>query len=125
MLTTVKLTPASADPDRWQTLGTQHAAILDRLREQPGVVSAGSSTFLPMEHGWRGPFMLADQPPGRREDRPQAQHHSISEGYFETMGATLLEGPFDRTGHTNHRTRRRHQRSHGPFLVPGRSTEPC
>ena len=55
-------------------------------------MSAGSTNFLPLEHGWRNPFMRADQPPGRPEDRPQAQHHSVSEGYFETMGATLLEG---------------------------------
>jgi putative ABC transport system permease protein len=99
ILTTVQLTPAitgNATPtSAWQTVATQHSAILDRLREQPGVISAGSTTFLPMEHGWRGPFMLADQPPGRPEDRPQAQHHSISEGYFETMGAKLLDGrPF-------------------------------
>ena len=92
MLTTVKVTPEDPTLAAWQTVGTQHAAILDRLREQPGVVSAGSATFLPMEHGWRHQFMLADQPPGRPEDRPLAQHHSISEGYFETMGARLLEG---------------------------------
>lgn len=92
MLTTVQLSAANSSLAAWETVGTQHAAILDRLREQPGVVSAGSTNFLPMEHGWRNPFMLADQPPGRPEDRPQAQHHSVSEGYFETMGATLLEG---------------------------------
>jgi putative ABC transport system permease protein len=92
MLTTVNLSAANSSTAAWQTVGNQHVAILERLREQPGVISAGSSTFLPMEHGWRGPFMLADQPPGRPEDRPQAQHHSVSEGYLETMGATLLEG---------------------------------
>jgi putative ABC transport system permease protein len=91
-LTTVQLSVANSSQAAWQTAATQHAAILDLLREQPGVVSAGSTNFLPMEHGWRNPFMPADQPPGRPEDRPQAQHHSVSEGYFETMGATLLEG---------------------------------
>jgi hypothetical protein len=73
-------------------VGTLHAAILDRLREQPGVASAGSTNFLPMEHGWRGPLVRGDQPPVRSEEAPQAQHHSVSEGYLETMGATLLEG---------------------------------
>jgi len=38
--------------------------------------------------------MKADAPPGRPEDRPQAQHHSVSEGYFETMGARLIDGRF-------------------------------
>jgi predicted permease len=92
LLTSVQIAAADSSTAAWQTVQTQHAAILDRLREQPGVMSAGSTNFLPMEHGWRNPFMKADQPPVRAEDRPQAQHHSVSEGYFETMGATLLEG---------------------------------
>jgi putative ABC transport system permease protein len=92
VLATVQLSAPSSTQAGWQILGSQHAAILDRLREQPGVVSAGSANFLPMENGWRNPFVQAGQPPGRPEDRPQAQYHSVSEGYFETMGASLLEG---------------------------------
>jgi putative ABC transport system permease protein len=92
MLTTVQLPAASSKREAWQAVATEHAAILDALRQQPGVISAGSTNFLPMEHGWRNPFMLTDQPPGRSEDLPQAQHHSVSEGYLETMGATLREG---------------------------------
>lgn len=92
MLTTVQLSPADSTLPAWETLGTQHTAILERLLEQPGVISAGSTNFLPMEHGWRHQFVLADQPPVLPEARPTAQHHSVSEGYFETMGARLLEG---------------------------------
>ncbi len=92
VLTSVQLSPKSSALESWQTVGTLHATILDRLREQPGVTSAGSTTFLPMEHGWRGPLIRGDQPPVRSEEAPQAQHHSTSEGYLETMGATLLEG---------------------------------
>lgn len=92
MLTTVQLSPANSTTPAWETVGTQHTAILERLREQPGVISAGSTNFLPMEHGWRHQFMLADQPPVPPEARPTAQHHSVSEGYFETMGARLVEG---------------------------------
>ena len=92
VLTSVQLSPKSSALESWQTVGTLHATILDRLREQPGVTSAGSTNFLPMEHGWRGPLVRGDQPPVRSEEAPQAQHHSSSEGYLETMGATLLEG---------------------------------
>jgi putative ABC transport system permease protein len=92
ILATVQLSAATSNPDAWQAVGTQHAALLDRLREQPGILSAGSTNFLPMEHGWRVPFQRADQAAGRREDLPQAQDHSVSDGYFETMGARLLEG---------------------------------
>jgi len=92
VLTSVQLSPPSSALESWQTVGTLHATILERLREQPGVTSAGSTNFLPMEHGWRGPLVRGDQPPVRSEEAPQAQHHSASEGYLETMGATLLEG---------------------------------
>jgi putative ABC transport system permease protein len=79
-------------PGAWPTLARQHAEIVERVREQPGVVSAGSTNMLPMEHGWRNPFDAADRTYGRPEDRPQVQYHSISEGYFETMGAPLIDG---------------------------------
>jgi putative ABC transport system permease protein len=76
----------------WTAVATDHATVLDRIREQPGVVSAGSTNDLPFEHGWRNPFQPADQTFGRPEDRPQVQYHSVSDGYFETMGARLIEG---------------------------------
>jgi predicted permease len=94
VLTSVQLSPAASSYEAWQTVGTLHTAILDRVREQPGVVAAGASNFLPMEHGWRNPFALGDQPVGQTTDLSQAQHHSVSEGYFEAMGATLREGRF-------------------------------
>ena len=70
------------------------------IRRQPGVVAAGHSNFLPLEVGWRKPFQIEGQPPpARPEDAPQVQMHSVSEGYFEAMGAALAEGraftPFD------------------------------
>ena len=92
VLTSVQLSPATFAPESWQTIAASHATILNRLRDEPGVTSAGSANFLPMEHGWRGPLVRGDQPPVRSEEAPQAQHHSVSEGYLETMGATLLDG---------------------------------
>jgi putative ABC transport system permease protein len=91
-LATVQIAAADSGAAAWQTVGTQHAAILDRLREQPGIRSAGSTNFLPLEHGWRNPLAVEGMSPGRPEDQPQAQYHSVSEGYFETMGVRLVEG---------------------------------
>ena len=76
----------------WPAVAIEHATILERIRQQPGVISAGSTNILPMDHGWRNPFQPADQTFARPEDRPQVQYHSVSEGYFETMGATLVDG---------------------------------
>jgi predicted permease len=85
---------------QWAEIAETHARILEQIRQQPGVESAGASNFLPLEIGWRNPFAVDGQPlPARQEDLPQAQMHSASEGYFEAMGAQLAAGrqftPFD------------------------------
>ncbi len=77
----------------WRVVGQTHAAIIEQIRQQPGVQAVGASNFLPLEVGWRGPFGIDGQPaPARPEDAPQAQYHSVSEGYFEALGAQMAEG---------------------------------
>jgi predicted permease len=77
----------------WSRTADAHARILDEIRQQPGVIAAGASNFLPFTVGWRNPFLIEGQPrPPRLEDLPQAQMHSASDGYFEAMGATLSAG---------------------------------
>jgi putative ABC transport system permease protein len=92
LLTTVQIPSQNSRREGWEEVGAKQAQILEVLRQQPGVRSVGSTNFLPLEHGWRNPFAKADAPPTSREDRAQVQHHSVSEGYFETMGARLIEG---------------------------------
>jgi predicted permease len=88
----VQLSVDSSSQEAWQTIGVKHTEILDRIREQPGVIAAGSTNFLPLEHGWRNPVQRGDQPPVPAEARPQAQHHAASDGYFEAMGAAIVAG---------------------------------
>jgi predicted permease len=77
----------------WPVVATTYGALLDRLRQQPGVRAAGASNFLPLEPGWRVPFALEGEPPAARHDeRRQAQYHSVTEGYFESLGARLVSG---------------------------------
>ncbi|MGE0043648.1 MAG: ABC transporter permease, partial [Vicinamibacterales bacterium] len=97
LITKVQLTRSNASEgttrERWAALGDTYARLLDAVRAQPGVQAAGASNFLPLEIGWRGPFMLQGQPwPARIDDAPRMQLHSVSDGYFETMGATLAAG---------------------------------
>jgi putative ABC transport system permease protein len=90
LITSVQL---AAGYPTWRGVSDTHAAILDQIRQQPGVVAAGSANFLPLDFGWRNPFVLDGQPiPARTEDAPQAQYHSASDGYFEAMGAQLTRG---------------------------------
>jgi predicted permease len=77
----------------WQVAGDTHTRILETIRQQPGVLSAGATNFLPLEAGWRNPFGIEGQPPPpHNEESPQTQMHSVSEGYFEAMGATIVQG---------------------------------
>lgn len=79
--------------DRWRIVADTHAAIIEQIRLHPGVIAAGGGTFLPLEVGWRVPFaILGEPPPARPEDAPQAQMHSVSDGYFESLGVSILEG---------------------------------
>jgi putative ABC transport system permease protein len=100
-IATVQLSPSAVGaPARggtietvWVPTANVHTRILEEIRQQPGVTAAGASNFLPFSVGWRNPFLIEGQPrPARQEDLPQAQMHSVSEGYFEAMGATVLRG---------------------------------
>ena len=77
----------------WRKTGRVHGAIIDSVRRQPGVIAAGGSNFLPFEVGWRGGFGIQGEPPPTRpEDAPQVQYLSVSDGHFEAMGATTVQG---------------------------------
>ena len=100
-ISTVQLSPSAVGaPARGGTIETNwfpvadvHARILEEIRQQPGVIAAGEANRLPLEVGWRNPFLIEGQPrPPRVEDLPQAQFLSVSEGYFEAMGAQYVSG---------------------------------
>lgn len=100
-IATVQLSPAAVGaPARggtietvWVPTANVHSRILEEIRQQSGVVAAGHTNRLPFTVGWRNPFLIEGQPrPARQEDLPQAQFQSVSEGYFEAMGATLARG---------------------------------
>ena len=91
VVTSVQL--SGRDYNDWRKVGRVHGAIIDNLRQQPGVIAAGGTNFMPFEVGWRGAFGIEGEPaPARPEDAPQVQYHSVSDGYFESMGATMAAG---------------------------------
>jgi len=91
LITTVQLSNI-AYPS-WRVVSDTHATIIEAIRQQPGVKSAGGSNFLPLDVGWRNPFGIeGEPPPARPEDAPQAQMHSVSDGYLESMGAQMAAG---------------------------------
>ena len=77
----------------WESVGDTHSAIIEHIRAQPGIQAVGGGNFLPLEVGWRTPFSILGEPaPARPEDTPQAQYHSVSEGYLEAFGASVVQG---------------------------------
>jgi predicted permease len=91
VLAGVQLSAGSTN-GKWQEVATQYAAMLDRIRQQPGVTAAGATNVLPMEHGWRNAFRHAGQAVVRQDDQPRVQYISVSDGWFEAMGAVIREG---------------------------------
>jgi len=68
--------------------------LLTSLRAQPGVADAGLANFLPLDAGWRLPFVIDGRPQPAPEDAPLAQHQSVDEDYFKVIGVPLVTGRF-------------------------------
>ena len=91
VVTSVQL--SGRDYTDWRKTARTHSAIIEHLRQQPGVIAAGATNFLPFEVGWRGPFGIEGEAQSSRpEDAPQVQYHSVSDGYFEAMASRMVAG---------------------------------
>jgi predicted permease len=66
--------------------------LLRRLRERPEVVSAAVTTTLPVLGSWGFRYELEGVAYPKPEDRPRTQGAIVSEGFFETLGASALAG---------------------------------
>ena len=91
LITSVQL--SGRDFADWRKVAETHGRLLEHVRQQPGIEAAGGGNFLPLEVGWRNPFGIeGEPPPARQEDAPQAQLHSVSDGYFESLAAPMVTG---------------------------------
>lgn len=76
----------------WDKVEQSYTTLLESVRRQPGVEAAGVSNFLPLDAGWRMPFQVEGRPPARANEAQQSQLVSVSSGYFEAFGASLMSG---------------------------------
>jgi putative ABC transport system permease protein len=66
-----------------------HEQLLDRLKQLPGVIAAGSNNALPMtDGGGDGTFMIDNNP----SNTGHAEYRLVSPGYFAAMAIPLLRG---------------------------------
>ena len=67
--------------------------VLDRLRHSPGVVSASTTTQVPLRPSQvETRFLVEGAPPLAPGTYPYAQIRYVSPGYFRTMGIAILHG---------------------------------
>jgi predicted permease len=67
--------------------------MIDRVRTVPGLVSVGATKHAPFRgNGERIGFVPEGMNLGPGEQAPSAPLHHISDGYFATIGARILEG---------------------------------
>ena len=95
LTTTVQLSPDSVYSRvcAWRAL-TRMRTSSRQIRRQPGRAAAGAA--ISCRSRWAGAIRFGIEgqpPPARPEDAPQAQMHSVSEGYFEAHGRGDRGGP--------------------------------
>jgi putative ABC transport system permease protein len=68
--------------------------ILERVRVLPGVVSAGTTTNIPLEREieYDAVFDVEGRPPPNSNDVPITSHRIVSPDYLDTLGVTLIKG---------------------------------
>ena len=83
-------------PDRYAEPQLQlsfHDRVLEQLRALPGVVSAGSTTTLPLTGGGsKQPFTIEGRPAPPVSEQPLAQTRYVSPDYFRAIGIPLKQG---------------------------------
>jgi predicted permease len=76
-----------------------YADLLDRLRAVPGVTAASGVAYLGMGREPRAPrdYFIEGRPEGDAGERPQAEFHAVTAGYFKTLQVPIRAGrDFDR-----------------------------
>ncbi len=68
--------------------------VLERLKNLPGVVSAGTTTNIPLEReiAYDARFSVEGRSPRNPNDIPITSHRLVSPDYLKTLGVTLLKG---------------------------------
>lgn len=81
-----------SDPQKWRDF---HTRLLDSLRAQPGIVSAGTTNIIPFGSDRTDSVILPEGYAGKAGESLIAPFYvRISVGYFETMGIGLRRGRY-------------------------------
>lgn len=76
----------------WERVDQFYAALVRALAQRPEIVAVGTTTFLPLEPGWRINYTPVGSGPFPAGEEPTAQFHSADAGYFAAIRAPMLRG---------------------------------
>jgi predicted permease len=76
----------------WPKVEQFYASLVRAIQQRPGVVAAGTTTFLPLQPGWRLPYVPVGAGPFPAGEAPMAQFHSADAGYFAAVRAPIVRG---------------------------------
>jgi putative ABC transport system permease protein len=69
--------------------------VLEQIKSQPGVVSVGATTKIPLAGGGsKQPFTVEGRPAAAVAEQPLAQTRYVTPDYFKAMGIPLKQGRF-------------------------------
>lgn len=93
LLTMKMVLPGSKYSQYGQRVGFTRE-LLERVRALPGVVSAGTTTNIPLEReiSYDAVFNVEGRSPANPNDVPITSHRIVSPDYLETLGVTLIKG---------------------------------
>jgi putative ABC transport system permease protein len=68
--------------------------LLERVRNLPGVISAGTTTNIPLEReiSYDAVFNVEGHPPPNPSEVPITSHRIVSPDYLKTLGVSLIKG---------------------------------
>ena len=93
-LLTIRVTPKGERYENTARVSAFYQQLLERVRNVPGVASAGAITIRPLWStvGYDAPFTLEGQSEPDARRNPHLNFMAVSSDYFRTMGIPLREG---------------------------------
>jgi len=93
-LLTVRLVPSPTKYGEFAKRVSFEKAILQRVKQVPGVTSAGITTNVPLTQfiSYDAVFEIEGHPPVNNGDVPITAHRLVTPDYLQTLGVTLVKG---------------------------------